>query len=70
MENKAIVKAVAFCHWVRIMYEGLNYCIRYYSCKVCPMNARCEAEEKERLKNAPKEEEPKREKIIIEYKPK
>ena len=49
------------------MYEGLKYCMYYYDCKRCPLNAKCEAEYNDRIKN---DDKPKREKIIIEYKPK
>lgn len=61
------MKAVAFCYWGGMVYEGLKYCMYYYDCKRCPLNARCEEEYNERIKT---EDKPKREKIVIKYEPK
>ena len=32
------------------MYEDLRLCMRYYNCKLCPRNAKCEREYNKRNK--------------------
>ena len=32
------------------MNDWVRFCLQYYNCKLCPLNKKCEKEEKERAK--------------------